>query len=295
MADELHPTDPLPPSSLPPRRSGSGSILLALVLAFGLGAGAVGYAGWKGVLPFPWAAQAPVRATQTAVPASPVRNPSSEATLLSEQTTLEGRMAALEQRLDALNTEAEEASGHASRAEALLVSFAARRALDRGAPLGYLEDQLRLRFGNAQPNAVATIIDAAKTPVTLDQLLAGLDSLSPALTQAPQQTGAWERVRNELASLFVIRRETAPSPAPQTQLAHARLLLETGRVEDAITEIRRLPGASDATDWFAAARRYDAARRALDVLESAAMLDTRSQPGNAIAGEAAPLPMAAAD
>src|SRR3546814_3562519 len=34
----------------------------------------------------------------------------------------------------------------------LLIAFAARRALDRGLSLGYLEAQLRLRFGDDQPN-----------------------------------------------------------------------------------------------------------------------------------------------
>jgi hypothetical protein len=159
-------------------------------------------------------------------------------------------------------------------AEALLVSFAARRALDRGAPLGFLEDQLRLRFGDAQPNAVTTVIEAASTPITLDQLLAGLDTLTPTLTAGPPTDSAWARIQRELSGLFVIRRESAPSPEPKLILDRARILLETGKTEEAIGEIRRLPGASAATDWMAAARRYDGARRALDVLETAAMLDT---------------------
>ena len=45
------------------------------------------------------------------------------------------------------------ASGNAARAEGLLIAFSARRTLERGNDLGYLGDQLRLRFGDAEANA----------------------------------------------------------------------------------------------------------------------------------------------
>ena len=54
--------------------------------------------------------------------------------------TLEGKVADIE-------TQAKEATGDASRAEGLLVAFAARRALDQGVGLGYIEGLLRERFG----------------------------------------------------------------------------------------------------------------------------------------------------
>jgi hypothetical protein len=85
---------------------------------------------------------------------------------------LTARVAELEQRLSRITLEAESASGNASRAEGLLVAFAVRRALDRGLSLGYLDAQLRLRFGDDQPNAVKTIIDTSREPVTLEQLRA---------------------------------------------------------------------------------------------------------------------------
>jgi len=148
---------------------------------------------------------------------------------------------------------------------------------------------LRLRFGNAQPNAVATVIDAGKAPVTLDQLLAGLDSLTPALTEGPVNEGAWSRIKRELSGLFVIRHATAPSPAPQMLLGHARILLVAGRIEEAVAELRRLPGAAGASDWFTAARRYDTAHRALDVLESSAVLDNPPvRDGNKVAQQPEP-------
>lgn len=279
MAEQLQMAEPVASVPPAPHRRGLGLALFAILIAFVMGAGAVGYAAWKGLVPFQKASSVRLAGPGTppaAAPSLPQPEAPDTAALAAHQSTLEGRMAALEQRLNVLNTQADAASGNAARAEALLVAFAARRALDRGAPLGYLEDQLRLRFGNTQPNAVATVIDSGKHPVTLDQLLAGLDSLAPTLTHAPATDDAWTRIKRELAGLFVIRRGTAPSPTAHTMLSHARILLETGRVEDAIVELGRLPGAAEAKEWSAAARRYDAALRALDVLESAAMLDGRT-------------------
>ena len=262
-----------------PQRGRGRAVLAAALIAFLLGAAAVGYAAWQGLVPLQ--RDSAVRLTSPASEASSgpaaeaiVRSGAPEGGLAAHQDELEGRMAALEVRLDALVGRADAAASHASRAEALLVAFAARRAVDRGAALGPLEDQLRLRFGDAQPNAVGTVIAAGRTPVTLDQLLAGLDSLAPSLTQAPATASAWTKLKRELSGLFVIRRDTAPSPLPQVMLNRARVLLEAGQTEDAIAEVRRLPGAGEAGEWFAAARRFDGAHRALDVLETAALLDT---------------------
>src|SRR3546814_289458 len=84
------------------------------------------------------------------------------------------RVSELEDRMSRIKVQAQAASGNAARAEGLLIAFAARRALDTGGPLGYIEGQLRLRFGRAQPRAVATIINAAREPATLQDLQAGL-------------------------------------------------------------------------------------------------------------------------
>ena len=53
------------------------------------------------------------------------------------------RVAALEQRIGQVDTQSRAAVGNADRAEGLLVAFAARRALDRGVALGFLEALLR--------------------------------------------------------------------------------------------------------------------------------------------------------
>jgi len=294
MPDDFsHETAPPPLAALtpPPRRSG-GTILLALAVAFLLGAAGVAYVAWQGLIPLPRAAKpeaaAPAAAPEPMASAAPVAAASPAPAAALQQDQLDARMAALSARLDALTVQAQAAAGNATRAEALLVAFAARRALDRGAPLNTLEDQLRLRFGDGQPHAVATVIEAARQPVTLDQLVAGLDSLAPRLTQAPEQASAWARIREGLAGLFVIRREEAPSPAPRQLLDHARILLEAGRTDDAMAEVQRLPGAAGAGDWFTAARRYDDARRALDVLETAAMIGQPAQKAAAPAQVSSP-------
>jgi hypothetical protein len=70
-----------------------------------------------------------------------------------QQGGLDQRLAAAEQRLTQLDLQAQAAAGNAARAESLLIAFATRRAVERGAELGYLSDQLRLRFGRAGATA----------------------------------------------------------------------------------------------------------------------------------------------
>ncbi len=190
------------------------------------------------------------------------------------QGGIDQRLAAAEQRLTNLDLQAQAAAGNAARAEGLLIAFASRRALEKGAELGYLADQLRLRFGDALPNAVATIISTSRNPVTLEELVARLEGLAPQLAEAPA-SGGLEGLQREISQLFVIRRESAPSPQPSRRLERARLFLESGRVEAAIAEVRNLPGAEDASSWIADAERYAAAMQALDLIETSAVLEPR--------------------
>ncbi|MDK2762155.1 MAG: MICOS complex subunit MIC60 [Sphingopyxis sp.] len=199
------------------------------------------------------------------------------------------RVAGLEQRLSRITLEAESASGNASRAEGLLVAFAVRRALDRGLSLGYLDAQLRLRFGDDQPNAVKTIIDTSREPVTLEQLRADLDTLAPQLVgRGGDGNGSlWTAVRRELGELFVVRAAGTQSPRASERLDRARRYLAAGQADQAIAEIEAMPGAVAASDWLIDARRYHEARRALDLIETAAILEPRDSPAAAIAHQAA--------
>ena len=98
--------------------------------------------------------------------------------------TLEGKVADIE-------TQAKEATGDASRAEGLLVAFAARRALDQGVGLGYIEGLLRERFGGTSRRRSAPILTAARTPVTLADLQNGLDAIAPVLAQGGTPDESW--------------------------------------------------------------------------------------------------------
>lgn len=267
-------------------------VLIALLGAFVLGGAAVwalGRSGWFDNPVFAMRA-----AEDSAVPdeavALPEPSPSASETASAAQTRqaaaqvaqvaeqqggIDQRVAAMEQRLARLDLQAQAASGNAARAEGLLIAFAARRAIERGAPLGYLGDQLRLRFGDARPNAVQTILDASQDPVTLDQLLARLEGLGPTLMDAPADEGPLQWLGRELSALFVIRSDETASPAAERRMERARLFLESGRTELAISEVRNMPNAAEAQQWLADAERYAAAQRALELLETTAVMEPR--------------------
>lgn len=183
------------------------------------------------------------------------------------------RLATLEEKVDDIEAQAKEATGDASRAEGLLVTFAARRALDRGVELGYIEGLLRQRFGGTQPQAVATILSAAHQPVTLADLQNELDVIAPVLSAggAPQQSW-WQSFRQELTALVVVRRVGEPSSQPADRVARAERMLEAGQVDGALAEVARLPDHRPADKWILSARRYLASRAALDQIETAALL-----------------------
>ncbi|HMP44502.1 MAG TPA: hypothetical protein PKD99_05295 [Sphingopyxis sp.] len=198
---------------------------------------------------------------------------------------LAARVAELEQRLSRINLEANSVSGNSSRVEGLIVAFSVRRALDRGLPLDYLDTRLRLRFANDQPKAVETIIEASRDPVTLEQLHTDLDTLAPQLVGRGEGAGGslWTGFRRELGELFVVRSAKTPSPRAADRLERARRHLARGIVGEAIKEIEAMPGAAAAEQWLIDARRYHEARRALDLIEAAAILEPRDSPAAAVA------------
>ncbi|MCK8457618.1 MULTISPECIES: uroporphyrinogen-III synthase [Sphingomonas] len=203
--------------------------------------------------------------------------PVDTAVLATREATLAAQLAALEARTAAITTDASAAGGQATRAEGLMVAFAARRALDRGVGLGYLEEQLRLRFGQAQPRATMLLIQAARQPVTLEDLRQGLDTIAPDITTSTGE-GWLDTIQHQIDSLVVLRKAGTPSPMPADRLARVRRLLEAGQVEAARAEVARLPGAAQASNWMDAARRYVTARQALDVIENTALIGQAGQP-----------------
>ncbi|WP_336962198.1 hypothetical protein [Sphingobium aquiterrae] len=260
-----------PPAALPARRRSRGP-LLAILLLLGFAAGVA-----VTVLALPKIRQwwSPQVTQPGALPMVDTRQAAAQRPLnATSLDLLELRAAELDDRLTRINVEAQAASGNAARAEGLLVAFAARRALDNGQPLGYIEGQIRLRFGQAQPRAVATIINASREPVTLVDLQADLAEIAPDLSVSPQ-TDWWSALVREVDGLVTIRRTTSPSPVSDQAYQRARRLIESGRVDAALTEVERMPGHAAADRWLQMARRYREARRALDLIETAAILEPR--------------------
>ncbi|WP_314375786.1 hypothetical protein [Sphingomonas paucimobilis] len=216
--------------------------------------------------------------------------------LATREAALAAQLATLEARAAAIATDAAAAGTQAGRAESILVAAAARRSIDRGQPLGYLEEQLRTRFGGSEPRAVTVLIMASRQPVTLETLRQGLDTLSPELV-VNASDGWWEGLRQELGRLIVIREATAPSSNPNDRLARAQRLLDSGQVEAARAEVTRLPGAgaASAQAWQRAARRYVLSHHALDLIENAALVAPVTAPAPIVTSPVVGTPDTASD
>jgi hypothetical protein len=182
------------------------------------------------------------------------------------------RLSVLEARLARVENATRQAQGSAGRADALVVAFAARRAIDRGVALGYLEPLLVDRFGAQHEQAVATIITASRQPVRLNDLISEYDDLGPVLRRGVNQESWWSSFRRELGSIVEVHQADQPAVNPDARYQRAQRRLAAGEVDQALTETMRLPGARGADDWVAKARRYILAHRALDEVESAALL-----------------------
>ncbi len=157
------------------------------------------------------------------------------------------------------------------RNEGLLVALAARRAVDSGQSLGSLEPLLRARFADRHPAAVANILQAARQPVTLETLIADLKTAGPVLASGGPEASLFDKVQRNLSNLVVVRKKGQPSPAPADAVEQIARLVDSGRVEQALTKAARLPGATAAPIWMADARRYVETRRAFDLLERSAI------------------------
>lgn len=202
----------------------------------------------------------------------------------SQPAELSARIAALEERLSRISIQANSASGNAAKAEAILVAFAARRAIDRGLGLGAMEAQVRLRFGETQPNAVQSILSATARPVLQEDLIQRLDALGPSLMN--NGDASWlAQIGESLSSLIIIRPANAPSQVPVQKLQRAQRALAAGRLDVAITEVESMPGGGSAAaqSWLNDARRLHDARRALDLIEAAAIIEPGDSRGAATA------------
>ena len=269
------------------------SVLLLPLIAFVAGIVLMGWlltrwdaaAEYLGIRPEPAPVQRAVtvqapRAVPTLTPDAPAVTDTQRLVIDPETTR---RVSQLEQRVAQISQQSQAAAGNADRAEGLLVAFAARRALDRGVALGYIEGLLRQRFGDTQRQAVATIITASRQPVTLEELQTGLQEVGPELVGGGPDQDWWTALKAELGDLINIRRSGTPSTLPAERLQRAKRRLDAAQVDVALAEVLRMPGQESAAEWIADARRYVAARRALDTIETAALLDPRNPPEGATA------------
>ncbi|WP_421853466.1 hypothetical protein [Novosphingobium sp.] len=214
---------------------------------------------------------------------SPAPSPSASMSQAAAQTTANlaatdaaltaaaAKVSALEQRLAELNQQATAAAGQASQAEALLVAFASRRAIERGQPLGYLEAQLRVRFGATQQAAVDRVIAGAQKPMTLPLLSEMFEKLAPQLIGGAKSEGTWDWMTRQMSELFVIRHADSPSPTAESRAERVREALAGSRIDAAIAEVEHMPGKDAATEWLAHARDFASVEHALDQLETAAL------------------------
>jgi len=213
----------------------------------------------------------PRQPTAMLTPKPVVMNPAPAATAGAPAAD-EARIKALEQRLSAVENATERAEGSAGRADALVIVFAARRAIDRGLALGYLENLLTQRFGGQYPAAVATVITASRQPVRLNDLVSDYQTLGPDLRRGGPQDSWWTNFKREMGSLVEVHRSDQPAASADARYNRALQRLQSGDVDQALAETMRLPGATRAGAWIENARRYIAAHRALDQIESGALL-----------------------
>ena len=255
------------------RGMGWGARLAIAIALFAVGAAAATWglahyqpaARFLGVLPPP-----PIAKTQQLV-AQPRLNAAGAQPLPHGD---EQKLNSLEQRVSRVESATQQAQGSAGRADALVIAFAARRAIDRGVALGYLEPLLAVRFGPQHQQAVATIITAAHQPIRLNDLITQYEALGPQLRAGGSNDNWWTGFKREFGTLVQVHRAGQPPTTPEARYTRASQLLSGGDVDDAVAETMRLPGAAAAAGWVSNARRYIAAHRALDELESASLMGT---------------------
>ena len=274
---------PYPDEPRPARPLRTAMIIAALAFLGGLALMAWALTQWEPMKRFVRGNDPAPVAVQTAANRPLVAAPSSGmiaadappvAPTTGQSNAVDTRISDLEGRMARIDLRAAAAAENATRAEGLLIAFAARRALDRGVALGYIEGELRGRFGATQPRAVAAIIAGAQQPVTIEGLHQGLTAIAPDLVGGGANESWWASTRRTLGGLIVVRKQGTESPAADDRVQRAQLRLEGGQVESALAEIARLPAREKATDWMTKARRYIEAHRALDIIEAAALTDT---------------------
>lgn len=195
------------------------------------------------------------------------------------------KVAALEKRIAQIDQQDGAAVAFSPSRGGVATALRARRALDSGASLSFIQAQLTQRFGDRYPQAVDALQQLANEPVTLDELRDDIARRGDAVIGRGGEASLWSRIQLELGELFMLRERGEPSTSPAHILQRAEEDISKGDLKSAIEKIAALPK-NDASDaWLKSARRYQNAKDALDRIERGAL----SQP------VAAPVLVAPAD
>ena len=122
------------------------------------------------------------------------------------------------------------------------------------------------------------MVTGSHEPVRLNDLIAEYDRLGPDLRRGGPQDSWWTNFKRELGSLVEVHSAEKPAANAEARYLRAQQRLASGDVDQALAETMRLPGAARAGGWVAKARRYVAVHRALDEIESAALLPAPNRP-----------------
>jgi hypothetical protein len=183
--------------------------------------------------------------------------------------TLDGRLNAATAKLDR--------DGTALRAMAS--AMALRGVVERGAPMGLLDDSLALLVGDQSPDMLA-LRKVERGGPTLASLRNGFRAVRPALLQtAEAASGNWaDRALVQVKALLDVRPADGAARNPTNQTADAMIplvdeRLARGDVAGAIAAMRLLPASAQkrASSWLTQASLYVQTRAALARLETQAI------------------------
>ena len=153
-----------------------------------------------------------------------------------------------------------------------MIAFAARRAIDRGVALGYLENLAGFALWRAASKGRRDDHHRFAPADQARHLVTEYEALGPDLRRGGPQDSWWSGFRRELGELVQVHRADRPPASADARYSRALQRLGTGEVDQALAETMRLPGARQCRRLGREARRYIAAHRALDEIESAALL-----------------------
>lgn len=264
-----------PSPTTPPRSSSVRGLVIFALVCFAVGIAAMGWllSEWtpaRNLLLGKTEQVAPVAQETAEAPVAPAA-----ALTVEPAPSAEEHMAKIEEKLAIIDQQADSASTDAARAERMMIAFAARRAIERGTPLGYLEGALMRQFGEADAGAVTTVIKAGRAPVTLEQLEEGLDTAHTDLIASSANSGWFGTIWQDIGNIAVIKHEGEDRLSADQRFDRAKRALERDRVEIAIREVQLMPGRQSANGWLDKANRYVQARKALDRLEAITLAVSR--------------------